>query len=505
MTLDAYSTENQSAESIMPLQGWVDGQWQNGQGASFDSHSPCERFKIAQGHTFQPSQVEQAVLAANQAWRGWRRTPLIDREGIVRQFQQIVRDRAEELALLISRETGKPLWESKTEAAAVAGKVDLAIAALHERRATQSEDSGAQRTVTRFHSQGVLAVLGPFNFPAHLPNGHIVPALLAGNTLVFKPSELTPTVGQWMAAAWEMAGLPSGVLNLVQGGRETGAALVADPNIHGLLFTGSSNAGSYFHRQFSAYPEKILALEMGGNNPLVVSDVQDREAAVYQILLSAFLTAGQRCTCARRLILVQQPGADDLLDLLVHRAQGIRTGWFDDPSEPFMGTVISSNAGDDLRKGWELLSSHGGRSRLEPTVQRDCPALLSPGIIEMPEARTYEDREWFGPMLQVFRVANLEQAIQLANDTRYGLSAGLLSDSANDWEEFIQEIRAGVVNWNRQTTGASGKLPFGGCGLSGNHRPSGYYAADYCSFPVASIESTTLELPEQKMTGLAWD
>jgi len=257
-----------------------------------------------------------------------------------------------------------------------------------------------------------------------------------------------------------------------------------------------------FHQWMADYPEKILALEMGGNNPLVVAEVQDQEAAIQQILLSAYLTSGQRCTCARRLILIENAGTDALLQRLSQRIQQIRVGWYDQTPEPFMGSVISRAAGESILRTWEQWRGLGGQPLVTPNPSDDYPALLTPGLIDMSTASDVPDEECFGPLLQVYRVASLEQAIHLANQTRYGLSAGLLTDRPDDWELFIKRIRAGVVNLNRQTTGASGKLPFGGCGWSGNHRPSGYYAADYCSFPVASLESEQLPSPDDSFPGL---
>lgn len=506
--LQPFEVAEQQQQRVVAGQHWIDGRWVGGARsagqASIRSTTPCERALIWEGEAADRAVVEQAVAAARTAWKVWHRRDLEDRIHVVKAFQAIVLEHAESLALLIARETGKPLWEAKTEAASVAGKVDLSIAALKQRRDTSVEQTTGERVVTRFKPHGVLAVLGPFNFPAHLPNGHIVPALLAGNTLVFKPSELTPAVGQWMAAAWELAGLPAGVLNLVHGSRETGAALLEHPQIDGLLFTGSSQAGKHFHQQFGGMPQKILALEMGGNNPLVLSQVQDVDAAVYQIVLSAYLTAGQRCTCARRLILIDQPKADRILDRLTEKTRALSIGWYDQQPEPFMGSVISKDSGRNVHRFWEQLVAAGGQPRLTPQSIDDHPALLTPGLIELSPSAPVPDEECFGPLLQVYRVGDWDQAIELANRTQYGLSAGLLADDPSDWERFISEIRAGVVNWNRQTTGASGKLPFGGCGLSGNHRPSGYYAADYCSFPVASLESEHLALPAAQMPGMNW-
>jgi succinylglutamic semialdehyde dehydrogenase len=509
-----FSTQAQRAGRTVTGMNWIDGQWSAGQGfgdpetpsqpGDWESTTPCQREVVWRGRAGIAAQVQAAVQAARRAWPRWQAAPVEQRIAVAKAFQAVVLASAADLALLIARETGKPLWEAKTEAASVAAKVDLSIAALRTRRDTQGEQSGNERVVTRFKSHGVLAVLGPFNFPAHLPNGHMVPAVLAGNTVVLKPSELTPAVGQWLVAAWQQAGLPPGVVNLVHGGRETGAALIQEPQLDGLLFTGSSQAGRYFHQQFALAPQKMLALEMGGNNPLVVSQIDDVDAAVYQIILSAYLTAGQRCTCARRLIVVENRGTDDLLAQVTRRAAALSVGWYDQEPEPFMGSVISRQAGQQVLAFWEGLVSRGGQPLLVPQPIGDHPALLSPGLIDMSAMDQVPDEECFGPLLQVYRVATLEAAIELANRTQYGLSAGLLTQRLADWDLFISQIRAGVVNLNRQTTGASGKLAFGGCGLSGNHRPSGFYAADYCSFPVASMEADELQLPATKMPGMNW-
>jgi succinylglutamic semialdehyde dehydrogenase len=406
------------------------------------------------------------------------------------------------LSELISRETGKPVWESKTEVAATSGKVAVSVAAFHERRDTRSFEMGDLNAVTRFKPFGVCGVLGPFNFPAHLANGHIVPALIAGNTLVFKPSEQSPAVGEWMLSAWTAAGLPAGVLNLVQGGREVGTALVNHPQLDGLFFTGSSAAGKAIHQAMAPFPQKILALEMGGNNPLIVHRAGDLKAAAYATILSAFFTAGQRCTCARRLIVVDNDDSQRFVDALVGMMDKILVGFYSDHPEPFMGTVISAEQGRKLLAAQAELIARGAKPIVEMASQRGCDALLSPGLVDATEIQR-DDEELFGPLLNLIRVPDFDAAIAEANNTAYGLSAALLSDDRDCYDQFIHQIRAGIVNWNRQTTGASGRLPFGGCGLSGNNRPAGYYAADYCSWPVASLESSSLELPEKTEPGIS--
>ena len=480
----------------------IGGTWNEGQGSDLVSTTPIDDSTIWSGHEATQSQVTEAFTAAREAFGPWWDQPVENRIAICEKFAAIVSERVDELAELIAREIGKPLWESKTEAGAVSGKVAVSIDAMNTRRGDDSFDMGAAKAVTRFKPHGVLAVLGPFNFPAHLPNGHIVPALLAGNTIVFKPSEQSPAVGAWMAERWMEAGLPAGVLNLIQGGRDVGIAISKQEQMDGLLFTGSSGAGRALHRTFAQHPQKILALEMGGNNPLVVHQPDNIDAAAYLTIMSAYISAGQRCTCARRLIVVEDETTQPFLDRLVEMIGKVRYGFWNDNPEPFLGTVISATQGQNVINAFLDTIEAGGKSLVQANQHRSCDALVSPGLVDITEILERGDEEVFGPVLNLIRVESLDTAIAEANDTMYGLSAGLISSNRDSYRHFIHEIRAGIVNWNRQTTGASGKLPFGGCGMSGNNRPAGYYAADYCSFPVASLEEETLAMPEALSPGL---
>ncbi len=452
------------------------------------STDPCTGEIVWQGPTGDPA---AAVAAARAAFPGWSATPLDDRIAVAHRFAAVVGKRAEDFATLIARETGKPLWETRTEVASVRAKVDISITAQAERAGTRSGTVAGVRQVLRHKPHGVVAVLGPYNFPAHLPNGHIVPALLAGNTVVFKPSELTPAVADFMAACWDAAGLPPGVLNVVHGGGETGKAL-AGADIDGLLFTGSPRTGAALARQFAETPHKILALEMGGNNPLVVWDLaEDRlDAAAALIVQSAYLSAGQRCTCARRLVV--GPDAAPLLDRVAGLIDRIVVGApFGEP-QPFMGPVIDNRAADALEAGFGALVGKGARV-LRGLDRRDTERpFLTPGLIDVTGVGD-RDVELFGPVLQVIRVADFAAAMAEANATKFGLSAGLIGGDAALYDRFWHESRAGVVNWNRPTNGAASNAPFGGVGLSGNHRPSAYYAADYCAWPVASLEADGIE------------
>ncbi|NBF14081.1 succinylglutamate-semialdehyde dehydrogenase [Pseudomonas sp. Fl4BN2] len=481
---------------------YIAGAWQNGQGEAFESLNPVTQQVLWTGNGANAAQVDAAVQAARQAFPGWATRSFEERLGVLEAFAASLKGHADELARCIGEETGKPLWESATEVTSMINKVAISVQSYRERTGEKSGPLGDATAVLRHKPHGVVAVFGPYNFPGHLPNGHIVPALLAGNSVVFKPSELTPGVAELTVKCWIEAGLPAGVLNLLQGARETGIALAAHTGIDGLFFTGSSRTGNALHQQFAGRPDKILALEMGGNNPLVVDQVADLDAAVYTIIQSAFISAGQRCTCARRLLVPQGAWGDSLLTRLVEVSQSIEVGAFDQQPPPFMGSVISLGAARALMDAQEVLLGSGAVALLEMTQPQSNAALLTPGIIDVTEVGERSDEELFGPLLQVIRYSGFDEAIAEANNTAFGLAAGLLSDSEARYQQFWLQSRAGIVNWNKQLTGAASSAPFGGIGASGNHRASAYYAADYCAYPVASLETPTLALPAALTPGV---
>jgi succinylglutamic semialdehyde dehydrogenase len=439
--------------------------------------------------TGQVGDVESEVARARSAWASWAARPLAVRIETLRRFANGVRGQKDAFADLIARETGKPLWETATEVDAVVNKVDISVTAYSE-RSSQRRLEGAlgARVAVRHKPHGVLAVLGPYNFPAHLPNGHIVPALLAGNAVVFKPSEKTPAVGEMLVRLYHEAGVPEDVVRCVQGGVDVGKALAASAGIDGLLFTGSARAGLALHRQFADAPQKILALEMGGNNPLVVWDAKDIAAAAVIAVQSAFMSSGQRCTGARRLI-VQEGAHEPLLAEIAKITGRLIVDHPHATPAPFMGPVIDNQAADQLQEAFLDLMIKGGRAirRLDRPVA-DKP-FLTPAIIDVTDVADRPDAELFGPVLQVIRVLDFDAALAEANATRYGLAASLVGGSPELYDRFWANIRAGVINWNKPTNGAPSNAPFGGLGLSGNHRPSAFYAADYCAYPVTSSEA----------------
>ncbi len=469
----------------------INGEWREGRGEEFSSRDPSTGEEIWTGKSATKSDVSDAVSAARGAFETWALTPVGTRIEIMERYRDLIKRDADDLAQLISRETGKPFWETKTEAAAVAGKVDISIKAFHERTGERSSSAGATNAVLRHRPHGVMAVLGPYNFPAHLPNGHIVPALIAGNTAVFKPSEMTPGPGAFIIERMVEAGVPDGVVNMVQGARETGAALTG-ADVNGVLFTGGAKTGLAIHKQFADRLDVILALELGGNNPLIWWDTKDVDAAALAVVQSAFLTTGQRCTCARRLIVPEGASGDKAIEALAKLTDRLVIGApFDEP-QPFMGPVITPQVAEGLERAFDQLLDRDGEAIRNLSVRDEGAAFVTPGIVDVTRADAVPDEEHFGPLLKVWRVADFDEAVARANATKFGLSAGLLSDDRGKWDRFLALSRAGIVNWNRQTTGASGAAPFGGIGESGNHRPSAYYAADYCAYPVASMEGETL-------------
>lgn len=481
---------------------YIAGQWQPGQGESLQSLDPVSQAVLWQGRGATAAQVDAAVASARGAFSLWAAHSLDGRIAVLERFAACLKSRADEVARAIGEETGKPLWEAATEVNSMVGKVAISIQSYRERTGEKSGPLGDATAVLRHKPHGVVAVFGPYNFPGHLPNGHIVPALLAGNCVLFKPSELTPKVAELTVQCWIEAGLPDGVLNLLQGGRETGVALAGHSGIDGLFFTGSSRTGNLLHAQFAGRPDKILALEMGGNNPLIVDQVADVDAAVYTIVQSAFISAGQRCTCARRLLVPQGEWGDALLARLVQVVGQIKVGRFDEQPAPFMGSVISLQAAAQLMQAQQDLLAGGATALLAMTQPQAGAALLTPGILDVTAVGERPDEEFFGPLLQVIRYDSFESAIAEANATAYGLAAGLLSDSRARFEQFWLHSRAGIVNWNKQLTGAASTAPFGGIGASGNHRASAYYAADYCAYPVAGLESESLAVPATLTPGV---
>lgn len=435
------------------------------------------------------SDIDGCVAIARAAWPRWAMLSQADRNELARRIIREMRLLGDDLVHLLARETGMPLWEAQGEVNAALARVDIMIRAQGERCAQRRLDNGiAGVTATRHKPHGVLAVISPCSQPLLVPVGQILPALMAGNVVLFKPSDKAPAVGEAIVQCALRAGVPEGVLQLVVGGAAEGQALALHEEIDGLLFAGSAPVGQGLARSYAGRPDRMLRLDLGGNNPLVVWDTPLVQDAAMLIVQSAFLGAGQRCTAARRLI-VKESMAQPLIGAVKALADRIICGGSFDEITPYMGPVSDLAAADGLTQSFIWLMSNGARPiRHLARLHGDLP-FLTPGIIDVTDMARRPDVELFGPLLQVIRVGDFDEAIAVANDTHFGLTAGLIGGNPQLYGQFWAQARAGLIHWNRPTTVDLPSAPAGGLGISGNLRPGGFYAADSCAFPVASAEA----------------
>ena len=435
-----------------------------------------------------PGAVDRAVGAARRALPAWRARPQAERAALLRAWAAVTTRHADRIARLVMRETGKTLAEARQEAALLADKVEVTLEdRVTGRIAGYEIPAGATRTNRCWYRPvGVMAVIGPFNFPAHLPNGHWVPALLSGNTVVFKPSEKVPAVGALMAELMAECGMPEGAFNLVQGRGDAAAALVDHPGVDGVLFTGSWPVGRRILEANLDRPGRMVALEMGGSNPAIVMDDADLRQAVVECVRCAFLTTGQRCTCTRRIV-VHRKVADRFIDAFVACARSLAIGPGDGQPAPFMGPLVSREA-RDAALAFEAECAGRGEEVLLAARAPDRPGwFLSPSALRAARFEPSLDREVFGPVVRIAVAEGLDDAIRQANATEFGLAASIFTRSPDAVAAAMAGLRAGCINVNCGTAGASGKLPFGGLGRSGNLRPAGAAMIDSCALPVASM------------------
>lgn len=439
--------------------------------------------------------VDKAVDAARKAYLPWAHMGVEKRKQHVQRLKEVFLSRAAELSEIISRETGKPLWEAKTEAQALANKIDITL--NHSLQLVREEEvKDALPGISGFirhKPRGVMAVIGPFNFPAHLPNGHIIPALITGNTIVFKPSDKTPAVGQWMAECFHEAQFPAGVFNLVQGQAEVGKRLGVHHGVDGILFTGSYEVGLKIKQETLTHFWKILALEMGGKNATIVWEDADLDKAIYESLVGSFMTAGQRCSCTSRIILHPKI-KDRFIDQFYANAKRLKIGHWRE--NVFMGPLISADSVEKYIRYQEIAKREGAESLMRgKAMSLDHEGYyVTPSINIVPAfdpKSVYQKSEIFGPNVAIFTTDSFEEALAINNSSGFGLVMAMFTKNRALYEKALIEAQVGQVNWNRTTNGASSRLPFGGMNKSGNDRPSAHYAVQYCTIPVSSLEDST--------------
>ena len=467
---------------------WVNGSWAEGQGDSIHSSNPAKGFEVvAKGAEASVAQVELAVASATGAAPEWSRTPYETRKTICLGIEQAMEGRVDALAEAMSLEMGKPIREALGEARSLLGKVKVSAIAQEGLPDLALPNAPGE---SRWKAHGAVGIIGPYNYPVHLIHTHLMPALLAGNTVVFKPSEVTPLTGQIYAEILEQMNLPDGVVNMVQGGGKVGAALSSHPGLNALCFTGSWATGRRILEANLDQPGKLLALEMGGRNAAVVLEDADVSQALHEVVIGACLTAGQRCTATSR-VLVHR----DLYDTFSNLLNGV----FQDlvPGDPFadetlLGPMATEAAFKRYLARLEEIESWGIKA-LVPNRVLDGGAYVTPSIHVRPDGGgdfwdAYIGEELFGPNVALESFSSVDEAHERLATTAYGLSQSVFTRSSSRFEEWVQSSRCGIFNWNRSTNNASGLLPFGGLGQSGNFRPAGAGSAMYSSYPVAVLK-----------------
>lgn len=481
---------------------YIDGKWEKAIGKKIVSYSPVNDEVLWEGNMADKRAIYYAVERAQNAFKSWSSLDVKQRIYYLERYIEKLEENKKQLAKCISYEVGKPLWESITEVNSMISKLEPSIEAYYLRNQTMvKKQANGTKSITKFKPHGVVAVIGPYNFPGHMPNGHIIAALIAGNTVILKPSEQVPYVSEKIMEIWHMTGIPTGVINMIQGDKTVGEELCVQDKIRAVFFTGSKNAGNKIEEL--CLHNKLCALEMGGNSPLVVWDTSDIESAVIVTIQSAFITSGQRCSSARRVIIPNNIFGNKFLNRLIEVSKKIRVGKVEDDPEPYMGPMKSIELANNIILKQERLIKKGGKVLLEAKkIPELGDAYITPGIIDVTQIVEKEDEEIIGPFIQLTRVENFEEAIKEANNTCYGLAAGIVTEDRKKYEKFEKEIQAGIINWNQQLTGASRLAPFGGIKDSGNYRPSGFLATDYCVYSTASIECEQIKKIEVLPKGI---
>ncbi|MBE8221616.1 MAG: aldehyde dehydrogenase family protein [Bdellovibrionales bacterium] len=477
----------------------ADDQW--------EVRSPSNLDDVIINVTSSKKMLEDVCICAHKAAALWKYKSLEERISYIQKVKDLFIKRVDIIAQVIARETGKPLWESTGEAKALAAKITVTIDhSLKLIKSEQIENILPQVTgITQFKPQGVLAVIGPFNFPAHLANGHIIPALITGNTVIFKASEKTPATAQILAQVFHDVGLPQGVFNLVQGRHELSKSLVEHKLIDGVLFTGSYDVGLKIKKQLLEHPEKLLALEMGGKNSSLVWKGTNIKKAIYENIVASFITSGQRCSCTSQ-ILIHESMYDEFAESFVSAINNIKIGHWADPV--FMGPLIDKHAVSRHLSGQEQAVNEGGELLFAGKALdlKNNGHYVSPAVLSFKEHKrssVYQNRELFSPQVSLYKVKDFDHASSIINSSGFGLVASLFSNDKVLHNKAFLDWKVGLLNINRATTGASSRLPFGGLGKSGNHRPSAHFAVQYCTTPVALLKNDD-SFSGSNMTGFSF-
>lgn len=449
--------------------------------------------------------VDAVIDSAQKGFESWRKISFEDRIVFLKRYQEIVRAKKEEIAVALAIEVGKPLWEARTEAAALDSKVTVTITDSLERikKSTIKDVMPKIDGHIVYKPLGPCFVIGPFNFPCHLANGQILSALLAGNSIIFKPSEKTIYSAQLMMECFHQAGFPEGVINFINGTGHTASKITADKRIRGIFFTGSRGVGLRILENTYKDLNKLVALELGGKNSSIIHHDTNMSHALPELLRACFLTSGQRCT-STSMILVHRKIEQEFIAKFKAVTERIRVGHpTKGQPDPFMGSLIDEQA-EKLYFEFCNFGKQEGAEEIIPAVKLDVGFeghYVSPSIhyAKKPNLKgKFIQEEIFGPNCFFVPYDDIEEAIHIANCTEYGLAASVFTRDQDIYNKCLRDIDSGLLNLNRSTVGATARLPFGGVKNSGNHHPAAVSMIDHCVSTVASLE--TLDDDSSKMT-----
>jgi aldehyde dehydrogenase (NAD+) len=463
---------------------FIDGQWvDSSDGATFERRNPATGEPIGAFARGGPAEVAAAVAAARAAFDRWRLTPAPHRGEILFRAAELLVQRKEALAREMTQEMGKVVAETRGD---VQEAIDMTYYMAGEGRRmwgqTTPSELPSKWNMSQRRPIGVVGLITPWNFPMAIPSWKLMPALIAGNTVVFKPATYTPLLAIRLVEILQEAGLPAGVVNLVLGdGPSVGDAIVAHPDVPLISFTGSTEVGQAVAVE-CARRGKRVALEMGGKNAIVVLDDANVELAVEGAVWSAFGTSGQRCTAASRLI-VHEAVKQEFVDRLVARTSTLRTGNGLEAGVD-VGPLVSQAQLDRVHRYIEIGQGEGARLAVGGEIDRDGErergVFHQPTIFVdvRPEMRVAQE-EIFGPITSVIGVSSPAEAVRVVNGVAYGLSASVYTQNISRAFEYIRDIHTGILYVNAGTIGAEIQLPFGGTKATGNgHREAGQAALD---------------------------
>ncbi len=453
----------------LTLRHLIDGAWIEGDGPSAASTDPASGGVVATYREAGVDLVAKAVAAAGHATSDWDRRGVLARGQVLRRAALLLAERAEDVAVLMTREQGKTLAESR-------GEVGATVETLHYHAESARRPDGATypsshpdevvRTVRR--PVGPVAVITPWNFPLQIPAWKIAPALVHGNPVVWKPASDTPAVAVAFAEVLAEAGLPAGVLNLVLGPGAIGAALVDSPEIAAVTFTGSVPVGHAIRDRVVPRGAK-LQMELGGHNAAIVLPDADIASAADAIVSASMASTGQKCTATRRVIAVGDV-YDDLRAALVERVAALRVGPGLDPGSQ-IGPLVSERARSEVAAAVEQAITEGAEVAARAAEPDSTGHYLAPTLLVGRPALTICREEVFGPVTTLLRAEDLDAAIALANGTAFGLTASVFTRDERAARRCVDELVAGLVKVNAPSTGSEIHAPFGGLRDSSYHAP----------------------------------